>query len=163
MKLSHDDSHAITLYLDNKTICDWHNSNVHSTFGVETRDVYSQSIPQIPSRLPREYESPSPYHRPWYTGVVNTVVRYSNVLRLHQRVCQKSRRYHGKHIQIQIILWDSNSYFQEQRRPNTINQVDWYHPISILHPKKWFLILLNWSLFITHPTDWNKCMTCKNA
>ena len=46
-------------------------------------------MPQIPSRLPREYESPSPDHCPWYTGVVNTVLRYSNVLHLHQRVCHK--------------------------------------------------------------------------
>ena len=32
-------SHAITPYLGNKVICDWHTSNVHNTFGVETRDV----------------------------------------------------------------------------------------------------------------------------
>ena len=44
---------------------------------------------QIPSRLPREreYEIPSPDHRKKYTGVVNTVLRYSNVLHLHQQVC----------------------------------------------------------------------------
>ena len=46
-------------------------------------------MPQIPSRLPREYESPSPDHRTWHTGVVNTVLRYCNVLHLHQRVCHK--------------------------------------------------------------------------
>ena len=46
-------------------------------------------MPQIPSRLPREYESPSPDHRTWYTRFVNTVLRYSNVLHLHQRVCHK--------------------------------------------------------------------------
>ena len=46
-------------------------------------------MPQIPSRLPRKYESPSPDHRTWYTGVVNTVLRYSNALHLHQRVCHK--------------------------------------------------------------------------
>ena len=46
-------------------------------------------MPQIPSRLPREYESPSPDHRTWYTVVVNTVLRYSNALHLHQRVCHK--------------------------------------------------------------------------
>ena len=46
-------------------------------------------MPQIPSRLPREYESPSPDHRTRYTGVVDTVLRYSNVLHLHQRVCHK--------------------------------------------------------------------------
>ena len=46
-------------------------------------------MPQIPSRLPREYESPSPDHRTWYTVVVNTVLRYSNVLHLHQRVCHQ--------------------------------------------------------------------------
>ena len=46
-------------------------------------------MPQIPSRLPREYEFPSPDHRTWYTGVVNTVLRFSNVLHLHQRVCHK--------------------------------------------------------------------------
>ena len=36
---AHDSSHAITPCLGNKVICDWHTSNVHSTFGVETRDV----------------------------------------------------------------------------------------------------------------------------
>ena len=46
-------------------------------------------MPQIPSRLPREYESPSPDHRTRYTGVVNTCLRYSTVLHLHQRVCHK--------------------------------------------------------------------------
>ena len=46
-------------------------------------------MPKIPPRLPREYESPSPDHHPWYTGVVNTVLRYSNLLHLHQRVCHK--------------------------------------------------------------------------
>ena len=46
-------------------------------------------MPQIPSRLSREYESPSPDHRTRYTIVVNTVLRYSNVLHLHQRVCHK--------------------------------------------------------------------------
>ena len=46
-------------------------------------------MPQIPSRLPREYESPSPDHRTRYTVVVNTVLRYSNVLHLHQRVWHK--------------------------------------------------------------------------
>ena len=39
MSLSHDDSHAITPDLGNKVICDWHTSNVHNTFRVETRDV----------------------------------------------------------------------------------------------------------------------------
>ena len=38
---------------------------------------------------PRENESPSPDHRTTYTGVVDTVLRYSNVLHLHQRVCHK--------------------------------------------------------------------------
>ena len=46
-------------------------------------------MPQIPSRLPIEYESPNPEHRTWYTVVVNTVLRYSHVLHLHQRVCHK--------------------------------------------------------------------------
>ena len=46
-------------------------------------------MPQIPSRLPREYESSSPDHRTRYTRVVDTVLRYSNVLHLHHRVCHK--------------------------------------------------------------------------
>ena len=37
----------------------------------------------------RMQESPSPDHRQRYTGVVNTVLRYSNVLHLHQRVCHE--------------------------------------------------------------------------
>ena len=44
---------------------------------------------QIPSRLPREYESPSPDHGTKYTGIVDTVLKFSNVLLLHQRVCHK--------------------------------------------------------------------------
>ena len=39
MSPSHDNGHAITPYLGNKVICDWHISNVHSSLGVETRDV----------------------------------------------------------------------------------------------------------------------------
>ena len=46
-------------------------------------------MPQIPSRLPRWHESPSPDHRTRYTGVVHTVLRYSNVFHLHQRVCHE--------------------------------------------------------------------------
>ena len=41
------------------------------------------------------------------------------------------------------VLYDSDSRFQELRRSDPINQVRGYHPTSILHPKKWFLILLN--------------------
>ena len=46
-------------------------------------------MPQIPSRLTRENDSPSPDHRTKYKGVVDTVLRYSSVLHLHQRVCHK--------------------------------------------------------------------------
>ena len=35
----------------------------------------------------RVQDIPSPDHRKRYTGVVNTVLRYSNVLHLHQHVC----------------------------------------------------------------------------
>ena len=37
----------------------------------------------------RVQEIPSPDHRKRYTGVVNTVLRYSNVLHLHQHVCDE--------------------------------------------------------------------------
>ena len=37
----------------------------------------------------RVQEIPSPDHRTKYTGVVNTVLRYSNVLHLHQHVCHE--------------------------------------------------------------------------
>ena len=43
---------------------------------------------QIPSRLPREQELPSP-DRKGNTGVVNTVFRNSNMLHLHQHVCHE--------------------------------------------------------------------------
>ena len=39
MSPSHDDSHAITPYFGNKVIFDGHTSDVHSSLGVETRDV----------------------------------------------------------------------------------------------------------------------------
>ena len=41
------------------------------------------------------------------------------------------------------VLSGSDSYSQELQRSDLINQVREYHPTSILHPKKWFLILLN--------------------
>ena len=37
----------------------------------------------------RVQEIPGPSHRKKYTGVVNTVLRYSNVLHLHQHVCHE--------------------------------------------------------------------------
>ena len=37
----------------------------------------------------RVQEIPSPDHHKRYTGVVNTVLRYSNVLHLHQHVCHE--------------------------------------------------------------------------
>ena len=37
----------------------------------------------------RVQEIPSPDHRERYTGVVNTVLRYSNMLHLHQHVCHE--------------------------------------------------------------------------
>ena len=45
---------------------------------------------QIPSRLPRECRKiPSPDRRKRYKGVVNAVLRYNNVLHLHQHVCHE--------------------------------------------------------------------------
>ena len=58
------------------------------------------------------------------------------------------------------FLHDSNACFQELRRSDPINQVRRYHPTSILHPKKWFLILLNCAKlkFVSYTsTDWNRC------
>ena len=77
---SHDGRHAIsTLQLIHLRLTHFQCSQYHEL----------QSMLQIPSRLPREYESPSPDHRTRDTVVVNTVLRYSNVLHLHQRVCHK--------------------------------------------------------------------------
>ena len=77
---SHDGRHAIsTLQLIHLRLTHFQCSQYHEL----------QSMLQIPSRLPREYESPSPDHRTRYTVVVNTVLGYSNVLHLHQRVCHK--------------------------------------------------------------------------
>ena len=45
---------------------------------------------QFPSRLPREYENPSLDHHNRYKGTVNTVLRYCNVLHLHQQVCHNN-------------------------------------------------------------------------
>ena len=63
-------------------------------------------MPQILSRLPREYESPSPDHRTLYTGVVNTVLRYSNMLHLHNVFVTKS-----------VIPWYAQPDSQPPRAP----------------------------------------------
>ena len=77
---SHDGRHAISaLQLIHLRLTHFQCSQYHE----------HQSMLQIPSRLPRAYESPSPDHRTRDTAVVNTVLRYSNVLHLHQRVCHK--------------------------------------------------------------------------
>ena len=77
---SHDGRHAIsTLQLIHLRLTHFQCSQYHEL----------QSMLQIPSRLPREYESPSPDHHTRDTVVVNSVLRYSNVLHLHQRVCHK--------------------------------------------------------------------------
>ena len=90
MSPSHDNSHAITPYLGNKVICDRHISNVHSSLGVETRrHVTSSHAADSVTFAERVQEIPSPDHRKRYTGVVNTVLRYSNVLHLHQHVCHE--------------------------------------------------------------------------
>ena len=41
------------------------------------------------------------------------------------------------------VLYYSDPCFQELRRSDPINQVRGYHPTSILHPRKLFLLLLN--------------------
>ena len=41
------------------------------------------------------------------------------------------------------VLHEFDSCFQELRRSDPTNQVRGYHPTSILHPKNWFLILMN--------------------
>ena len=58
----------------------------------------------------------------------------------------------------------SASRFQKMKRSDPMDQEREYHPTSILHPKKWFLILLNCvklKFFLAHPTCWNRCMTSK--
>ena len=58
----------------------------------------------------------------------------------------------------------SEACFQRLKQWDPINQEREYHPTSILHPKKWFLILLNCAkMKFASPTDRNKCMTSKNA
>ena len=54
------------------------------------------------------------------------------------------------------VLYDSDSCFQELRRPDPINQVRGHHPPSILHPKRWFLILLNCAKlkFVSCTSNW---------
>ena len=41
------------------------------------------------------------------------------------------------------VLYDSDSYFQEMRQSDPINQALSFRPVSMLHPTKWFGILLN--------------------
>ena len=77
---SHDGRHAIsTLQHIHLRLTHFQCSQYHEL----------QSMLQIPSRLPREYKSPSPDHRTRRHGSCNTVLRYSNVLHLHQRVCHR--------------------------------------------------------------------------
>ena len=52
------------------------------------------------------------------------------------------------------------------RRSDPINQVRVYRPsLSCVQGNDfWFCwTVRNWSLFLTHPADWNECMTSKNA
>ena len=54
------------------------------------------------------------------------------------------------------VLDYSDSCFQELVRSDPINQVRVDHPISILHPRKWLLILLNCAKlkFVSHTSNW---------
>ena len=54
------------------------------------------------------------------------------------------------------VLYYSDSCFQELRRSDPKNQVRRYHPISILHPRKWLLILLNCAKlkFVSCTSNW---------
>ena len=57
------------------------------------------------------------------------------------------------------------SCFQRLKQSDRINRERESRPISIQRPKRWFRILLNCLKlkFLTHPTDWNKCVTSQNA
>ena len=91
MSLSHDDSHAITPYLGNKV------SNLRLTHIQCSQFAWSGNQGRVTSShaadsvafAERVQEIPSPDHRKGYTRVVNTVLRYSNVLHLHQHVCHE--------------------------------------------------------------------------
>ena len=54
------------------------------------------------------------------------------------------------------VLCYSDSCFPELRRSDRINQVQVYHPTSILHPRKCFLILLNCAKlkFVSYTSNW---------
>ena len=83
---SHDDSHAITSRQQ---------GNLRLTHLQCSQFAWSRNQGRVTSShaadsvtfAERVQEIPSPDHRKRYTGVVNTVLRYSNVLHLHQQVC----------------------------------------------------------------------------
>ena len=58
--------------------------------------------------------------------------------------------------QILTVLYYSDSLFPRTATIRSINQVRGYNPISILHPRKWFVILLNCAKlkFVSHTSKW---------
>ena len=86
MSLWHDDSHAITSRQQ---------GNLRLTHFQCSQFAWSRNQGRVASIhaadsvtfAERMQEIPSPDHSKRYTGVVNTVLRYSNVLHLHQHVC----------------------------------------------------------------------------
>ena len=88
MSLSHGDSHAITSR---------QRGNLRLTHFQCSQQTWSRNQGRVTSIHAADSVTfaekvqviPSPVHRKGYTGVVNTVLRYSNVLHLHQHVCHE--------------------------------------------------------------------------
>ena len=58
-------------------------------------------------------------------------------------IVRSSERLHACSLTSLLVLNDSGSCSQELQRSYPIHQLRGYRPTSILHPKKWFPILLN--------------------
>ena len=73
----------------------------------------------------------------WFGEERNTNVTKST------EVCFSHIQLIGTNVWLPKMHYDSDSCFQELRRSDPIYREQVIHPTSILHPKKWFLILLN--------------------
>ena len=75
-------------------------------------------------------------------NIVRVIGRSMRVLSFFE-MCEVVNELHVCSLTSLPVLYDSDSCFHELRRSDPINQVRGYHPTSILHPKKCFLIPLN--------------------
>ena len=72
--------------------------------------------------------------------IIDHSMRFLSFLEL----CEVSNEPHfGSYTGLSVLDYSDTCFREELRRSDPINQVGVFHPTSILHPKRWFLILLN--------------------